>query len=131
MRRLTKHKIARFRYSILHAGDIYILPVLDELAHIAPILASEGDDVSSEIMNDKRVNWKYIINVEGLTIWFTHQYETWFWDRREKLPPVMLFRSDPSAPETGSFFPAIGHSGLVREIHFVDKRQDTRYIFIN
>ena len=29
---------------ILHAGDIYTIPVLDELEIIAPVLAAEGDD---------------------------------------------------------------------------------------
>ena len=30
---------------ILHAGDIYTLPVLDELEAVAPVLAAEGDEV--------------------------------------------------------------------------------------
>jgi len=62
---------------ILHAGDIYTLPILDELEHIAPIMAAEGDDDPFEIMNDKRVKWKHVITVAGITIWLAHEYETW------------------------------------------------------
>jgi len=29
---------------IFHAGDIYVVSVLDELEHLAPVLAAEGDD---------------------------------------------------------------------------------------
>jgi hypothetical protein len=76
---------------ILHAGDIYTLPILDELETIAPILASEGDDDPFEIMNDKRVKWKHVINVEGVTIWLAHQQETWSLDGLEKNPDVIVF----------------------------------------
>lgn len=76
---------------ILHAGDIYTLPILDELETIAPILASEGDDDPFEIMNDKRVKWKHVINVAGITIWLAHQYETWSLEVLEKTPDVIVF----------------------------------------
>ena len=76
---------------ILHAGDIYSLPILDELECIAPILASEGDDDPFEIMNDKRVRWRHTITVEGVTIWLAHQHELWYWDENEKLPDVIVF----------------------------------------
>lgn len=57
---------------ILHAGDIYTLPVLDELETVAPILAAEGDDDPFEIANDKRVKQAHTINVEGVTILISH-----------------------------------------------------------
>ena len=76
---------------ILHAGDIYTLPILDELERIAPILASEGDDDPFEIANDKRVKWRHVITVEGVTIWLSHQHELWYWDRNEKPPHVIVF----------------------------------------
>lgn len=76
---------------ILHAGDIYTLPILDELETIAPILASEGDDDPFEIMNDKRVKWKHVINVGGVTIWLAHQQETWDPEGLEETPDVIVF----------------------------------------
>jgi putative phosphoesterase len=76
---------------ILHAGDIYTLPILDELETIAPILASEGDDDPFEIMNDKRVKWKHVIKVGGVTIGLAHQQETWSLEELEKTPDVIVF----------------------------------------
>jgi len=76
---------------ILHAGDIYTLPILDELETIAPVLASEGDDDPFEIMNDKRVKWKHIIDVGGVTIWLAHQQETWDLEGLEEIPEVIVF----------------------------------------
>lgn len=57
---------------ILHAGDIYITPVLDELELIAPVLAAEGDDDPFNIKNDPRVKWNQVINVDGITIHLMH-----------------------------------------------------------
>ena len=76
---------------ILHAGDIYTMPILDELERIAPILVSEGDDDPFEIMNDKRVKWKHVITVEGVTIGLAHQHEMWSLDEHEKSPDVIVF----------------------------------------
>lgn len=57
---------------ILHAGDIYLPSVLDELEQIAPILASEGDDDPLEIKSDQRVKQQQVITVEGITIYLVH-----------------------------------------------------------
>ena len=76
---------------ILHAGDIYTLPVLEELEKVAPILASEGDDDPFEIVNDNRVKSKHILNIEGITIGLAHQFEAWDLGKQEKLPDVIVF----------------------------------------
>jgi len=76
---------------ILHAGDVYTIPILDELERIAPVLVSEGDDDPFEIANDKRVKWRHVITVEGVTIWLAHQYEIWSWDEHDKSPDVIVF----------------------------------------
>ncbi len=76
---------------ILHAGDVCNYSVLDELERIAPILAAEGDDDPFEVANDKRVKWRHVITVEGVTIWLSHQHELWYWDRNEKPPNVIVF----------------------------------------
>ncbi len=113
---------------ILHAGDIYTLPILDELEHIAPVLASEGDDDPFEIMNDRRVKWRQVLTVEGVTIWLAHQHEVWYWDRLEKPPDVLVFghsheaalekdngmlRLNPGSPTFPSYKPELGTVGLL------------------
>jgi len=76
---------------ILHAGDIYTLPILDKLERMAPTLASEGDDDPFEIMNDKRVKSKHILTIEGVTIGLAHQWEMWSLDGHETPLDVIVF----------------------------------------
>lgn len=57
---------------ILHAGDIYATSVLDELEHIAPVLAARGDDDQGNTLQDSRVREKHIIEVEEQTLWLIH-----------------------------------------------------------
>ena len=75
---------------ILHAGDIYTLPVLDELESVAPVLAAEGDDDPFETTNDKRVKPTHTITIEGVTIWLSH-YGEWPEYSKQKLPHVIVF----------------------------------------
>jgi putative phosphoesterase len=58
---------------ILHAGDIYIPSVLDDLERIAPVLAAMGDDDYGDIQKDVRVKGKHILKLEGQTIWLIHE----------------------------------------------------------
>jgi len=58
---------------ILHAGDIYITSVLDELENIAPVLAARGDDDYGNVVADKRVKEKHILNLDGQTLWLIHE----------------------------------------------------------
>ena len=69
---------------ILHAGDIYTIPVLDELECLAPVLAAEGDDDPLSTSTDRRVKVKHILHIDGVTIWLTHA-RPWSWplDSRE------------------------------------------------
>jgi len=57
---------------ILHAGDIYIPSVLDDLQRIAPVLAARGDDDHLSTLTDKRVKEKHILELEGQTLWLIH-----------------------------------------------------------
>jgi len=75
---------------ILHAGDLYTLPVLDLLETVAPVLASEGDDDPFEIANDKRVKQEHFITVDGVTIWLSH-YGLWPENSPNKLPDVIVY----------------------------------------
>jgi len=58
---------------ILHAGDIYIPSVLDELERVAPVLAAVGDDDYGATLADKRVKEKHILKLEGKTLWLVHE----------------------------------------------------------
>lgn len=58
---------------ILHAGDIYITSVLDNLENIAPVLAAMGDDDYGDILTDKRVKNKHVLKLEGKTLWLIHE----------------------------------------------------------
>ena len=57
---------------IFHAGDIYALSVLDDLEHIAPVLAAKGDDDPLSTLRDKRVKEKHVLKIEGQTLWLIH-----------------------------------------------------------
>ena len=58
---------------ILHAGDIYILDVLNDLEHIAPVLAASGDDDYGATMADRRVKSTHVLELEGKKLWLGHQ----------------------------------------------------------
>ena len=58
---------------ILHAGDMYTLSVLDDLEHIAPVLAATGDDDASDTEKDTRVTRKHILKLAGYTLWLIHE----------------------------------------------------------
>jgi putative phosphoesterase len=57
---------------ILHAGDIYVSSVLDDLESMAPVLAARGDDDVGEVLTDRRVQWKHVLKLHGKTIWLIH-----------------------------------------------------------
>ena len=84
---------------ILHAGDIYTLPVLDDLETVAPVLAAEGDDDPFESVNDPRVKPEQMIEIEGVTIWVSH-YGLWPENSTREMPDVIVYgHSHTSAME--------------------------------
>ena len=75
---------------ILHAGDIYSLPVLDDLESIAPVLAAEGDDDPFDTTIDRRVKPTQTITVDGVTIWMSH-YGEWTDNLTKKPPDIVVY----------------------------------------
>jgi putative phosphoesterase len=75
---------------IMHAGDIYTLPVLDMLETIAPVMASEGDDDPFEVVNDRRVRHEQILEVGKITIWMSH-YGLYPEHMLGKMPDVAIY----------------------------------------
>ncbi len=57
---------------ILHAGDIFLPRILDELETIAPVLAARGND-DGEFPQDHRVNDNHVLNINGLNLGLTHR----------------------------------------------------------
>jgi putative phosphoesterase len=58
---------------ILHAGDIWIPWVLDELESVAPVLAAQGDDdLEEDVGNDKRLAKRQVLSYEGVSLWVQH-----------------------------------------------------------
>ncbi len=85
---------------ILHAGDIYTLPVLDALATVAPVLVSEGDDDPFETVLDRRVKPEHNLTFDGVSIWLSH-YGMWPENSRKPMPDVIVYgHSHTSAMET-------------------------------
>ena len=75
---------------ILHAGDVYSLPILDTLETIAPVLVAEGDDDPFDTTIDRRVKHTQTITVEGVTIWVSH-YGEWAEDSSKKPPDIIVY----------------------------------------
>jgi putative phosphoesterase len=67
---------------VMHAGDVYVNRVLDELAEIAPVLAALGngdeglDGHRFKLAPDQRVSSAHVIEVEGLRIGLAHALPT-------------------------------------------------------
>jgi len=59
---------------ILHAGDIWIPSVLDELETIAPVKAAWGDDdLEEELGGDSRMMNGHALSFDGVTLWLIHK----------------------------------------------------------
>ena len=85
---------------ILHAGDIYIPSVLDDLERVAPVLAARGDDDYGSTLTDERVKEKHILELEGKTLWLVHQrpyylMSPWWQNRvssgQDNVPDIIVF----------------------------------------
>lgn len=56
---------------IMHAGDVYLPSVLDELERIAPVLVAAGDD-DVDITDDRRVKEKHTLFIDGVSVSLSH-----------------------------------------------------------
>ena len=58
---------------ILHAGDIWIPSVLDELESVAPVMAAWGDDdMEADLGSDSRMMKGHTLVLDGVNIWLVH-----------------------------------------------------------
>ncbi len=59
---------------ILHAGDIWVPHVLDDLETIAPVKSAWGDDdMEADLGKDKRMMEGHTLTFEGVTLWLIHE----------------------------------------------------------
>jgi len=75
---------------ILHAGDVYTIPVLDSLEEVAQVIVSEGDDDPFETVIDSRVKMEHTLTIEGVTIWLSH-FGLWPENSQKPLPDVTVY----------------------------------------
>ncbi len=82
---------------ILHAGDIWIPSVLDELESIAPVMAAWGDDdLAADLGGDKRmVDEHSSLHFDGVTLWLVHDKPPYGHIR----PNETFYHVRPSSPE--------------------------------
>ena len=76
---------------ILHAGDIYILDVLNDLERIAPVLAASGDDDYGATMADRRVKKIHVLELEGKTLWLGHERHHLRMQSQHESPDIIVF----------------------------------------
>jgi len=60
---------------ILHAGDIYLLTVLDELEAIAPVIAARGNG-DWKLSCDDRLKDSHVLDLVGFKVGLTHAFYT-------------------------------------------------------
>ena len=67
---------------VMHAGDVYVNRVLDELAQIAPVIAALGngdeglDGHRFKLDPDARVKTAHLLEIEGLRVGLAHALPT-------------------------------------------------------
>ncbi len=59
---------------ILHAGDIYVSDVLDELEAVAPVVAALGNG-DRELPRDQRIRGSHTLTIDGFTVGLTHAFD--------------------------------------------------------
>lgn len=115
---------------ILHAGDIWVPWVLDELETIAPVLAAQGDDdmIEVDFVDDKRITRKQVLNIEGNTIWVTHikpRYGLIDPTQQSYISPFSRRNQEPEDPPEPPDVVVFGHS------HFAEVEEYKNTILIN
>ena len=73
---------------ILHAGDIVVARVLDELEQVAPVLAAEGNH-DFHLESDPRIEQVHRLELEGHTLALVHTFEPTRW-RLDRLVRLYL-----------------------------------------
>lgn len=103
---------------ILHAGDVYLPFVLDELERIAPVLAASGDDDYGGTLSDERVKNKHVLEFDGRILWLVHESPFFYFMTRGR-------RALEENPPEDPHIIVHGHS------HFANVREHVGILFVN
>ncbi len=104
---------------ILHAGDIWIPSVLDELESIAPVMAAWGDDdIEAELGGDSRMMEGRALSLAGINLWLTHIKPPYGHIRPKENP--YFSRLAPEDPEDPPNVVVFGHTHLAKIEHYKD-----------
>ena len=104
---------------ILHAGDIWIPSVLDELESIAPVMAAWGDDdLESDLGGDNRMIKGHALFLEGVTLWLTHIKPHYAFINPKK--ESYSSRHSPEDPEGLPDVVIFGHTHIAKIEHYKD-----------
>ncbi len=104
---------------ILHAGDIWIPSVLDELETIAPVMAAWGDDdMPADVGSDSRMMKGHSLLFDGVTLWLAHIKPRYglLYPKEERYYPK-LNSEDPEDPPDVVVF---GHTHFATIEHYKD-----------
>ncbi len=104
---------------ILHAGDIWIPSVLDELESIAPVMAAWGDDdMEADLGGDSRMMKGHTLLLDGATLWLTHVKPRYgLINPKERLYSSRPAPADPEDPPDVVVF---GHTHFATIEHYKD-----------
>lgn len=104
---------------ILHAGDIWIPSVLDELESIAPVMSAWGDDdMEADLGGDKRMMTGRSLVLEGVTLWVLHVKPRYGLISPKK--DSILSRPSAEEPEDPPDVVVFGHSHFAIIEHYGD-----------
>ncbi|MBA7495159.1 hypothetical protein ES702_05738 [subsurface metagenome] len=99
---------------ILHAGDIWIPSVLDELESIAPVMAAWGDDdMEADLGGDNRMMKGHTLLLDGVTLWLVHVKPRYTLIK----PKEELYSSSPG-PEDPPDVVVFGHTHFATIEHY-------------
>ena len=102
---------------ILHAGDIWIPSVLDELECVAPVMAAWGDDdMEVDLGDDSRMLKEHSLLFEGVTLWLTHIKPRYSLISPQK--ELFFSRSGGEDPEDPPDIVVFGHTHLATIEHY-------------
>ena len=97
---------------ILHAGDIWIPSVLDDLETVAPVMAAWGDDdMEIDLGNDARMMSGHSLLLDGVNIWLTHIKPRYGLINPNEMLYSFAFRPSSEDPVDPSSIPDVVVSG--------------------
>lgn len=104
---------------ILHAGDIWVPSVLDELESIAPVMAAWGDDdMQTDLGSDSRMMKGRCLLLNGATLWLMHIKPPYgLINPKKESYPSRFNSEDPEAPPDVVVF---GHTHSAHIEHYKD-----------